>query len=300
LSNLFFILCLAGTAFAFKKNKLKTKSAMDIDQMHGFKCYSQTGMDVPIRLNDNYQVECLSSGNYCVTGIVTDQDCLNLAGRYNQVSSKSCGTPGPHGYTPGTICQKGWEYFYNKWHCQNETGLAVGLHLNKNTNNVECLTVDDRTCSTNPQDCLEAQAYRPNDCPNEPSSQSQTFSAIECKFDNKTNQSRYFSDDAQWSWCQQGEAFFRSHGLGEWYCAGDLGLNIDLPFQMNSQGNMACFSQNGQDCSWGHGTNSNGNYCNNWISGNIQSDNPGVCNGDSGWCGQIAQWFYRNQQGALS
>lgn len=56
---------------------------------------------------------------------------------------------------PNHWCYKGKQFFYEKWHCSDETYLDTGIKLDPATNNVECLSIDGANCVWNNEDACK-------------------------------------------------------------------------------------------------------------------------------------------------
>jgi len=238
--------------------------------MYGFFLPSQTGIDVPIRLNYNNDIECLSTnGRDCAWGQIKSVDQCNqfLTSNYAVLNSLICGDMhlrvwGGRGYgDPNHWCQKGYDWIYNRWHCKDESGIDTGIRLDPITKNVQCLSMNGKDCvwgdfgaCTRARDA--GQFYQPLTCG--------AYHITQWGAPNP-----YYAVDGHW--CKYGNAFFQN--TQEWICAGDI-LSLDTPIRMNPNGDVECFSNNGRDCAWGNGT---GPKCVQYIQANLNNQNPLVC-----------------------
>jgi hypothetical protein len=214
----------------------------------GFKYKRITGIDVPIRLNRNMEVECLSfNGRDCEWGKVTgDAQCGTYINSNSQrIQPLVCGAMhnkihGSPGYgAPGHWCEIGRKFYFEKWHCSDETGIYMVLKFDSVTKNLECLSENGRDCVTGAEACQKAQT---SSCKNKP---------LVCGSQHVSvwgGENPYFVDVDHW--CKKGNAWFT--GETQWFCGGIIG--IDTPIRYNSNGDVECFSYNARDCTWGNGS----------------------------------------------
>jgi len=136
----------------------------------GFKPLSLTGLTTPIRLNRNYDVECLSlNGVDCVFDKVTNgEECYKfMLENESKLRPLTCGkmhksVHGSEGYGNSEHwCEKGRQWFFNTWHCGDETGLPTSIRIDWTTKNVECLSSNGKDCVLNDiKACQRANASR--------------------------------------------------------------------------------------------------------------------------------------------
>lgn len=127
---------------------------IDLKHMAGFKCFGVTGLDTPIRLSDTGDVECFSfNGKDCLRGMTHDTDCKRFVVKNkDKLQPLQCGEEfkqlwGIAGYDDANhFCAKGRKYFYNKWHCPQETGHYIGFRMNFEQYKIECLSIDGKKC----------------------------------------------------------------------------------------------------------------------------------------------------------
>jgi len=235
--------------------------------LYGFQSPTLTNIATPIRLNRNYDVECLSlDGVNCVWDkIKNGEDCQKfMTENISNLKPLVCGPAHPGYGVPDHWCEKGRQWFFNTWHCSNESGLPVSIRLDWKTKNVECLSENGKECTTNDdalcrdvnngkKTCLAANPLRCG------KSNVQYFNNANPYYDPKSN------------WCKLGNEFL--FGESQWYCGGD-GYGFDTPFRYNSLGDVECFSIDGKECAWGHGT---GKECVQYVNTNNKYLRPLVC-----------------------
>lgn len=251
---------------AASKTKLTEKNGCPL----GFHFKTVTGVDVPIRMNRDMEIECLSfNGRDCEWGKVPlESQCADYINKnLDNIEPLVCGNMhqrvhGSLGYgNPIHWCEKGREFFYEDWHCEDETGMDTPIKFDPVTKNVECL-------SSNGKDCIRDQ----NVCANAHKKSNSNWTPLICGSNHQKvygGQNPYYSDNAHW--CKQGNQWLT--GTSSWFCGGDS-MNIDTPLRYNEQGDMECFSTNARDCAWGNGT---GQKCVNYVNNNYKSVRPLVC-----------------------
>jgi len=257
---------------SIKKAASKTKLNKGNGCSLGFKFKTITGIDVPIRMNRNMEIECLSfNGRDCEFGrIASESQCANYINQ-NEAKIKPlvCGAMhlkiyGYNGFNrPSHWCEIGRKFYYENWHCQDQTGMGTPIKFDPVTKNVECL-------SSNGSDCIRDQ----NIC----------TKANKSKIDGKTlicgsghekvhgGRNPYYADGVHW--CKQGNQWLT--GSTSWFCGGD-NIGLDSPLRYNEQGDIECFSIDGINCAWESGTGQN---CIDYMRNNIIGVNPVVCGAD--------------------
>jgi len=178
-------------------------------------------------------------------------------------------------------CEQGANWYFNKWHCVDETGLDTTIRIDRHTKNIECP-------SNNGKDCL-----RGNDDVCKTGAVNVLHRQLVCGPDHivqypSTNP--YLTTDDHW--CKRGNAYF--FATGDWICGKDLGLS-DIPFRLNFNGDIECGSNNGRDCFWGGNCNSNiASITKPLACGRAHQNNynmPGY-NSKEHWCYSLANWFF--------
>jgi hypothetical protein len=244
-----------------------------VNCLYGFKPESVTGISTPIRLNRNYEVECLSlNGKDCINEKVqSSEDCYKFT-LQNELTLKPlvCGQMhksiyGKEGYGDAEHwCEKGRQWFFNRWHCSDETGLPTSIRLDWKTKNVECLSSNGKDCVLNDvKACQRANTSR-RKC--------KFTKPVRCGLENIklfNNINPYY--DPKQNWCKLGNEYL--FGETQWICGGDS-FGIDVPFRYNDYGDIECFSINGKDCAWETGT---GRKCTEFIKSNMRNVNPVAC-----------------------
>lgn len=241
--------------------------------LNGFKPNSVTGLSTPIRLNRNYEVECLSlNGKDCVFDKVqTGEQCYKFTLQNEQaIKPLVCGKMhksiyGKEGYgEAGHWCEQGRQWFFNRWHCSDETNLPTSIRIDWKTKNVECMSSNGKYCMINDvKACHRANTSRrkckytkPVRCGQE---NIKLFNQINPYYDPKPN------------WCKLGNEYI--FGETQWICGGDS-YGVDVPFRYNDFGDIECFSSNGKECAWGTGT---GSKCVEFVKSNMRNVNPLAC-----------------------
>lgn len=150
--------------------------------------------------------------------------------------------------------------------CQSETGIQTGISLDSATNNVKCLSFNGKDCAWGDlNSCKQSQAG---------TLKKQSVPLV-CGLKHVSvhgGENPYLWSSAHW--CKQGLAFYKYNG--NWLCGGDLkvGYSVDIPFRLNTNGDVECFSLNGRDCAWGKGTGAN---CASYIKSNVGQVHSLVC-----------------------
>ena len=261
----------------FKNSDLNTKFTQTKENkltcLYGYKYESITGINTPIRLTRNFEVECLSfDGKNCLTKEITsDGQCasfmLENEGKFKPLV---CGAmlkklTGSEGYgDKNHWCEKGKKWFYNTWHCENETGIKTGVRVDFQTKNIECLSENGTECHWNDFGACMRTIGNPRNC--------RFIKPLRCGSDyvkSHGNPNPYYA--ASNHWCKLANTWF--FGASEWICGGnDYGQNT--PFRYNENGDIECFSIDGKECSWGNGT---GKTCIDYIKNNLKNINPLIC-----------------------
>jgi hypothetical protein len=262
------LICLSTVTISnmLKTNSKATGISYDVSALHGFKCVDLTGIQTPIRLNENGDIECFSTNaRDCAWGITTLDQCKQtIADNIENLKPLVCGAPHQAIYSitgyddPDHWCSQGRVYYHSKWHCKNVTGYAIGMRVNLKTRNIECLSTDGVNCIWNDL----------NACKNPPIG----VKPLQC---GRIHAQYYGTDGYHYPtdhWCKGGNAFF--FATGEWTCGGDKGIS-DIPFRLNiKSGDMECFSTNGKDCAWGNGTSP---ACETYMADNAADLKPLTC-----------------------
>jgi hypothetical protein len=240
--------------------------------LFGFKPPSLTGIQTPIRLNRNYEIECLSlNGKDCVWNtIVNGEDCHKFTiENQSRLQPLACGAMsmaihGTEGFGNGKHwCEQGRQWFFNRWHCSDETGLAASIRVDLFTNNVECL-------SSNGKDCILNDV---NACKSANSDTRPPVSVVcgEKNIHLFNHINPYY--DPQHNWCKQGNVYL--FGESQWICGGDVS-EFNVPFRYNQFGDIECYSTDGRNCAWGNGK---GSQCVQFMNNNARNLNPLKCGG---------------------
>ena len=245
----------------------------DATCLSGYKFKSITGIDTPIRLNRNYDVECLSiDGKNCLTKeISTDKECNNFMFKnFDNIKPLACGkmlkaVNGTEGYgVANHWCEQGKKWFFDTWHCVDETNIQTGLRIDWVTKNIECLSEDGKECLWNDLGaCMRTKGNFRNCRFTKPLKCGSEYVKVH------GNPDPYFSKASHW--CKDANIWF--FGPSEWECGGDK-LKTDTPFRYNESGDIECFSVNGKECAWGYGT---GKKCVDYIKDNLKNLNPLIC-----------------------
>ena len=252
---------------------LQEDTAIFATCLDGYKPETATGIAVPIRLNRNFDVECLSlNGKDCLWNQArTPQDCFDLMLKYEgKIQPLTCGIAhkaiyGIEGYGKADHwCEIGRQWFFNTWHCSDETNIPTGIKIDWETKNVECLSQDGKECVWNDvKTCHRAKDSKRKCAFTKPL----ICGSANAMYFNNTNP--YY--DANTNWCKSANAYF--FGSTNWVCGGDK-LGYDIPFRYNEDGDIECFALNSKDCAWGMGTGKN---CTDYVTANINNVNPLVC-----------------------
>jgi hypothetical protein len=292
------LLCLSAAAISkkLKSNAKTTDISYDVSALHGFKCVDLTGIQTPIRLNERGDIECFSTNaRDCAWGITTLDQCKQtIYDNIGKLNTLVCGAPhqaiyGITGYDqPDHWCTQGRDYYHSKWHCNDVTGYAIGMRVNFNTRNVECLSLDGINCIWGDL----------NACKNPPTAGVKPLQCggIHAQYYGTTGYN--YPED---HWCKGGNAFF--FATGEWICGGDMGIS-DIPFRLNMKsGDMECYSLNGRDCAWGSGSRTSTNY-EDFMTSNPANTRPLTCGpmhnsvygmpgygGAGHWCDITYNWW---------
>lgn len=270
------------------------------DCYYGYKHMGETGIATPIRLNREFDVECLSlDGKECIWNTIkTGRECHDyMVKNEGKFIPLVCGKShkavhGIEGY--GNVnhwCEIGRKFYFNTWHCQDESEIPTGLRMDWATKNVECLSENGKDCVWNNNAACQRAKVSTRNC--------KWTKPLVCgqqniKLFNNTNP--YY--DPKLSWCKVANVFF--FGATNWVCGGDK-YGFDVPFRYNEFGDIECFSLNGKDCAWGKGT---GKTCTDYIQSNIRNVNALKCgamhlavHGDDGysnskhWCRKLMDNF---------
>jgi len=287
-SMLFIAIAAKNTNFL----KSSTQSKQSNGCFNGWKLKA-AGIDTPIRLNRNLDIECLSiDGRNCAWGLIeSDQACFDyLNTNALKIAPLTCGAMhnslygGPGYFTPGHWCEAGRQWFFETWHCPSETGIGTGIKYDWTSKNIECQSNDGKNCLWgSDQDCQNAKS---NQSYNKPLICGPNHVAVYGQPDP------YFANGNHW--CKTANAWFQ--GPTGWICGGDNNLN-DIPFRYTETGDIACFSLNAVDCAWGNGT---GAACHLYIANNINNVKPLVCTTEysqsNHWCTQLMNWELGSRQ----
>ena len=119
-------------------------SKISLESLRGFKCYSITNIQTPIRLTNDNKIQCFSlNGSECVKNIDSDKKCLELISKdYRKLIPITCDSS----HKNESWCKEAKFFYFRKWHCFGETGLHTGIRLNKHRGDVECLSFNGRDC----------------------------------------------------------------------------------------------------------------------------------------------------------
>jgi hypothetical protein len=248
-------------------------SVEGLNCFYGYEPEGLTGIATPIRLNRNFDVECLSlDGKNCVWNTIkTGAQCFDyMLKNEGKFTPLTCGKMhksiyGIEGYgTAGHWCEIGKNFYFNTWHCSEETSIPTGLRIDWVTKNVECLSTNGKECVWNDfAACQRAKTSKRNCKYTTPF----LCGESNIKYFNGTNP--YY--DSLPNWCKAGNLFF--FGSTNWICGGDS-YGQDTPFRYNEFGDVECFSLNGKDCAWGKGTSK---VCTDYIEQNLKNVNPLRC-----------------------
>jgi len=253
-------------------NLLQNEDFGPLTCLYGYKPESLTGISTPIRLNRNYDIECLSiNGKDCIWNTIqTGHDCFKfMLANEGKIKPLVCGkmhkeVHGIEGYgNSDHWCEIGRKWYFNNWHCNEEHGLPTGIRIDSTTKNVECLSSNGKDCVTDFRACQRAKTSRRHCKFTKP---------LRCGSENMKlfNNTNPYYDPLQ-NWCKLGNKFL--FGETDWICGGDL-YGQDIPFRYNTFGDIECFSINGKDCAWGFGT---GTKCTEYVKNNIRNVNPVAC-----------------------
>ena len=268
-------------------------SKISLESLRGFKCYSITNIQTPIRLTNDNKIQCFSlNGSECVKNIDSDKKCLELISKdYRKLIPITCDSS----HKNESWCKEAKFFYFRKWHCFGETGLHTGIRLNKHRGDVECLSFNGRDCvwgKEGDRKCNKVQTSLKSHSKLKP---------LVCGDHHLRiyGSNGYLSNSGHW--CKVGWAFFKF--TGSWLCQKHTGL--DTPIRLSNQGEVECASPNGRDCYWGMKSNKK---CMNLIlfkSDNLKSLKCGSIHkrlhGESGynknshWCRYGYHLFYEKK-----
>jgi len=130
-------------------------------------------------------------------------------------------------------CSEGKRFFFDQWHCEEDTGLTVAIRINEKSFKVECLSTNGKKCATG---AAAAKACR---------------KANTCEIFRKKVKKIACSQSANTSsnpnWCQRGFAYFTFNN--EYILNNVTGLNTAL--RLSKSGLVQCLSTDGKNCVWG-------------------------------------------------
>ena len=217
--------------------KTSQNNAIDLDpSLHGFKCFPETQINTPIRINLKNQIECFSvNGQNCVEGINSLALCKDLvAAKRNTLKPVVCSDK-----DNAKWCVLARKFFRRQWHCPNDTSLEVAVRI-KSNGDIECLTKNGKDCfhgSTAQRACLHA-----NKC----DKFNKRMKRLKCGKEHK----RYWGHNgyffANEHWCKKAFAYFK---FTDDFIFPDS-INLSTAVRINKNGDIACISNDGKNCVW--------------------------------------------------
>ena len=152
---------------------------------------------------------------------------------------------------------------YYSWMCPYQTNIPTGISLDPITSNVQCLSFNSKDCAWGDiESCQQSQI----------GALSRQPAPLVCGLAQASangGESPYLISAPHW--CKLGLAFYQY--TGNWLCGGNFKLS-DIPFRLNANGEVECFSMTGRDCAWGKGNDAN---CASYIASNAAQVRPLVC-----------------------
>jgi len=234
----------------------------------GFRCVTQTGIETAIRLNINNEVECWSENRQdCTWSLNSEKQCLNTIDPKNhlKLNSVECGIShqklyGTNGYdNKGHWCNKGLIYFFERYHCPNETGLKVAVIMDKKTGEIKCL-------SKNLTDCYQGKDLQElcefvNKCKEnkrlraeltnsktvtiaDPMIKKPKTGNIGCESNLRDKLGHVGYQAPGRHWCKEALAYFRYNG--EWLVNSQTKMKTIV--RLGEKGDIECLSQDGKTC----------------------------------------------------
>lgn len=215
-----------------------------IPKMYGFIGKSITGINTPIRVNNQGHVECYSDGGRECRWNVDETFVKSYGKTAKTVSCEGKKQPEDFGgakeESDRNWCEKAKKFLsldLYKWYSPKETKLDTCLRRN-HEGEIECPTIDGKDCIWNikeDQDCL-----RFND--------SKVLTCGECY--RKTKGISGYETPDQWCYkanriIPDGQCCDASIDQHNFRC--DI-PGISIPVRRNANGNMECLSLNGKDC----------------------------------------------------
>jgi hypothetical protein len=225
---------------------LTAKSNLDLMDLSGYKCHGATRMSTPIRINLSGNIECLSTdGKICAGNFKNDIECRKFVAK-NKRNAKPVVCNANDLKDKKHWCYKAKKFFFKKWHCPHETGLAHAVKLTKKFR-VKCLSPDGKRCFKGEEadkHCQKANVCyrvhkrmkftRANKYIKKEKKKKFPYKKLKCTKD----------DYMAGNWCAKSWAYFR-------YTAGFLCNSItglDVAVKLSGKGIVECLSKDGKEC----------------------------------------------------
>ena len=209
-----------------------------IDGIFGFKCFGITNIPIPIRINNFNQIECFSiNGKECISNLNSEINCRKFVKEnFNFLKPFTCSEDNKKDKLHW--CFKAVNFFYNKWHCENDTGIDIGIKLNVITGDVMCLSFNGKTCLEGKfasKICKKANICKKT---------REKLKPIICGINYVKMYSNFGYNFPSKHWCKKSYAFFKYDGI--WYSRKYTGL--DTLITMTTNGDIICVSENEGKC----------------------------------------------------
>jgi hypothetical protein len=202
---------------------------LNLNNLSGFKCYGVTKLGSPIRINAAGQIECFSiDGKECVKSLKNDIKCREfVTGNKSLLKPIVCSENDIE--KKGHLCRKAKKFFFNRWHCPDETGLNLAVKFSKNFG-IKCLSKDGEECLLG-QEAMK-QCHWANNCGKK---------QMKILFSPKKCNEKDFKNG---NWCARSFAYFRH--TGDFLCHSVTGL--EMAVKLSKSGKVQCLSKDGKEC----------------------------------------------------
>lgn len=118
--------------FKYKSTTFEETQQLNISE-RGFRCPYSIGINAAIRLNDQNQVECISTDG---------KTCLEVKSKNKCSSSILQNIDKPKALCTTDLCKT---YFYNRWICPSESGMKVAIMFSGD-GHANCMSLSGTDC----------------------------------------------------------------------------------------------------------------------------------------------------------